>query len=99
MFECTFTGGWRFYSRPLIEEVSYVFVFFWIVWIILVNFTTMRVVGALFLKETMNISARDAENCAMAQLKRKDSSAKMLRRIFHDADTSGDGFIDQSEFV
>jgi hypothetical protein len=98
MFECTFTGGWRFYSRPLIEEVSYLFAFFWFGWVILVNFTTMRVIGALFLKDTMAVSARDAENSAMTQLKHKGASAQKLCKIFHDADTSGDGCINVVEF-
>lgn len=98
MFECTFTGGWRFYSRPLIDEISYMFAIFWIIWVVLVNFTTMRVIGALFLKDTMAVSARDAENCAMNQLKHKGASAEKLRLIFNDADTSGDGCIGESEF-
>lgn len=98
MFECTFTGAWRFYSRPLIEEVSYFFAFFWLAWVIMVNFTTMRVVGALFLKETMAVSARDAENCAMMQLKNKGTSAEALRVMFNEADSSGDGLINGKEF-
>lgn len=97
MFECTFTGGWRFYARPLIE-ISYMFAPFWIIWVVLVNFTTMRVIGALFLKDTMAVSARDAENCAMNQLKNKGNSAEQLRKIFNGADTSGDGCINGEEF-
>jgi hypothetical protein len=98
MFECTFTGAWRFYSRPLVEEVSYLFAFFWIFWVILVNFTTMKVIGALFLKDTMAVSARDAENCAISQLKNKGASAEKLRAVFNEADTSGDGCISKAEF-
>ena len=43
MFESTFTGGWRFYSRPLIEEVHYAFALFWVLWVLLINFVTMRI--------------------------------------------------------
>jgi hypothetical protein len=98
MFECTFTGSWHRFSRPLVEDVSYIYAAFWVLWVVLINFTTMRVIGALFLKDTMAVSARDNENCAMNQLKNKVESTEMLRIIFHDADVSGDGQIDQGEF-
>merc|ERR1711920_593276 len=98
MFECTFTNAWIQYSRPLLEEISVSFVVFWGLWVVLINFTTMRVVGALFLKETMAVSARDAENCAMTQLKNKKVLADQLRNIFKEADTSHDRAISQDEF-
>merc|ERR1712167_218419 len=98
MFECTFTGSWHRYSRPLIEEVSYGYALFWIMWVIMINFTTMRVIGALFLKDTMAVSQRDAENQAMMQLRNKGTSAETLRQIFHDADKSGDGAVCTEEF-
>jgi hypothetical protein len=98
MFEATFTGGWRFFSRPLIEEVHYAFAIFWILWIILVNFVTMRVVGALFLQQTMSVSKLDQEKCAMDQMKRKGQLSETLRMIFQAADTSGDGALSQAEF-
>ena len=93
MFECTFTGGWRFYSRPLIEDVSPVFILFWAGWVLSVNFMTMRVVGALFLKETMAVAAVDAERVAMESLKKKQKYAVCLHQIFEAADSSGDGAI------
>jgi hypothetical protein len=98
MFECTFTGSWHRYSRPLIEEVSYGYALFWILWVIMINFTTMRVIGALFLKDTMAVSARDAENCAMNQLKHKGESAEKLRIVFLEADINGSGAVDLEEF-
>lgn len=98
MFECTFTGGWRFYSRPLIEDVDYKFALFWVGWIVFVNFMTMRIVGALFLKQTMDVAAVDAERLAMSNMKRKDKFAGALRDIFVLVDTSGDGAISLDEF-
>lgn len=98
MFECTFTGGWRFMSRRLIEEVHYGFAVFWVLWIILVNFVTMRVIGALFLCKTMKVAANDKEKCAMNQLKRKGELSQILRMMFEAADTSGDGAISEEEF-
>jgi hypothetical protein len=98
MFESAFTGAWRFYSRPLIEEVSYFFAIFWISWVILVNFMTMRVVGALFLKQTMSICAADQEKIAMDQMKDRGVITDNLRQIFLSADSSGDGNMNIAEF-
>lgn len=98
MFECTFTGHWWAFARPLIEEVSELFALFWIIWIIIVNFMTMRVVGALFLKQTMAVAAQDDEKVAMDQQKRRGKIASALRVIFSEVDSSGDGSINQDEF-
>merc|ERR1719162_2315517 len=98
MFECTFSGGWRLYSRPLIEEVSLGFAVFWIMWVICVNFTTMRVVSALFLKQTLAVARVDDDRLALENMKRKNAFANRLRLIFEEADTSGDGFISPLEF-
>jgi len=98
MFECTFTGRWGIYARPLIEEVGHHFTFFWLWWIVLVNFMTMRIIGALFLKQTMEVASIDAEKLAMENMKRRDKFAASLREIFEAADTSGDGSINCAEF-
>jgi len=98
MFECTFTGGWRFYSRPLIDDFHHSFAFFWVSWIIGVNFTTMRVVAAIFLKQTMAVADIDAERLAMEHLKRREAFASSLRAIFQKGDMDGDGTISLKEF-
>lgn len=56
MFESTFTGGWRVYTRPVFEDYSAAFALFWVPYIVCVNFAVMRVVAALFLKQTMAIA-------------------------------------------
>jgi len=99
LIECTLSGGWRFFSRPMIEEVSLVFVVFWIPYVIFVNFTVMRIVAALFLKQTMTVAAIDDERLAMARVKEKERFASELRDIFEEADTSKDGAISAEEFA
>jgi len=98
MFECTFTGGWRFFSRPLIQEVHYLFAIFWISWIILVNFMTMRVVGALFLKSTLAIANQSDERLAMQAQREKKAIAEKIEVLFKAADESGDGCLGPEEF-
>jgi len=98
MFECTFTGTWTRFARPLIEDVSSVFAVFWIAWVLGVNFMTMRVVAAIFMKHTFAVAALDQEQVAMDNKKRKEKYAKQLMTIFHHGDTSRDGAISKEEF-
>jgi voltage-gated sodium channel len=99
MFECTFTGGWRFYSRPCIFEVSLAFAVFWVLYIVCINFAVMRVIAALFLKQTMAVAAVDEERAAMMKLKERERFANELRQVFVEADESKDGSLSKEEFV
>jgi len=98
MFECTFTGGWRDFARPLIVEVHYLFAVFWIGWIVLVNFMTIRVVGALFLKSTLAVAAQNDERLAMEAQKKKKETALKVEKMFKAADATGDGSLGEEEF-
>merc|ERR1719456_1885747 len=98
MFECTFTGGWRFMSRPLLEKISYGFAVFWILWVIVINFMTMRVVGALFLKSTLAVAAQSDERLAMQAQKQKKETAAKIEHLFKAADETGDGCLGEEEF-
>jgi len=100
MFECTFTGGWRMYARPLIEEIDApIFGTFWLLYVLCVNFLVMKVVGSLFLKNTLQVAAADEEkiNKHKSQQKQRYFSSQ-LRAIFASADSSGDGAISRQEF-
>lgn len=98
MFECTFTGGWRWMARPLIQDVHYLFAVFWVSWIVLVNFMTIRVVGALFLKSTLAVAAQNDERIAMEAQKKKKETAVKIEAMFKAADETGDGSLGEEEF-
>jgi hypothetical protein len=100
MWECTFTATWPKYSRPTIEEVSTpVFTAFWLIYIVGVNFTVMRVVSSLFLKQTLQVAA---ENESELKERSKKAKAKLfehnLREVFLKSDVSGDGTLSEDEF-
>jgi len=59
---------------------------------------TMRIVSALFLKQTMQVAEGDDERLAMSHMKRRNEFAATIREIFVAADSSGDGSISQDEF-
>jgi len=99
MFEATFSTAWVAYSRRLITEVNPFLSIFWGIYVVMVNFAVMRVISALFLKETMSVAAVDAEKMAMSRMKEKKFIADQIKAIFAEADESGDGTISVSEFT
>merc|ERR1712076_239502 len=83
----------------MMEDVSWYYCFFWVLYIVMVNFAMMRVIAALFLKQTMMVANLDAERVAYEKMKEKDHFAAKLREIFSMADASGDGVISKHEFA
>lgn len=98
MFESTFSSRWHSYSRPMIEEVSYGFALFWIVYIFGVNFSMLRVVGAIFLKQIMYVANLDEKREVMMKDRERERVASELRELFEVADTSKNGAISRHEF-
>merc|ERR1711879_647260 len=94
----TFTGGWHRWADVLIFEVNELFAVFWIVFIIGINFATMRIIAAIFLKQTMAVANLDDQRMAIAKTKEREIMAEKLLEIFTKADTSGDGLITWDEF-
>lgn len=99
MFEATFSGKWAtILSRPMIENVSGWFSLFWIVYTVLINFAAMRIMSALFVKQTMDVAKIDAERAAYIRMEEREKVLVTLRNIFRLGDTSGDGFLHKEEF-
>eukprot|EP00440_Ansanella_granifera_P018987 gb/GFBE01020633.1/.p1 GENE.gb/GFBE01020633.1/~~gb/GFBE01020633.1/.p1 ORF type:complete len:559 (+),score=155.45 gb/GFBE01020633.1/:1-1677(+) len=98
LFEATFTGTWVQSARPLIVDVNPGFAFFWVLYVTIVNFAVIRVIAALFLKQTLAVASEDAEKTARENMKKKEDFARNLRQIFQYADSSGDGLISFEEF-
>merc|ERR1719409_2689381 len=71
MFEATFTSTWTQSSRKLVEEVNAWYGLFWVLYVVGVNFAVMRVIAALFLKQTMAVASQDAEKMIMAKMKER----------------------------
>lgn len=60
-FEITYSGGWPLLVRPVLESVSAWYAIPFLIYVTLVVFATLRIVTALFLKETLSTAANDAE--------------------------------------
>lgn len=98
MFEVTFSTAWLNIARKLIFEVGTWHGIFWIAYVIIVQFATIRVLGAMFIKEAMSASSLEEKRIATLQMKRRDQIVDSVRQVFEAADTSGDGSIDKQEF-
>jgi len=98
MFEITLSGGWPQYARPLIEDVNPMFAGFFAIYVSAVVFAIIRIITALFLKETLQVAGQDQEMMVAEQMRRKNTYADKLRHVFEEADTSGDGMVSYDEF-
>jgi len=98
MFEITFSGGWPNYTRTIIEEVSPWYAAFFACYVGGVVFAVIRIITALFLKETLAVAASDAEMMIQQKMKDKQKFASKLQEVFRAADESGDGLVSEAEF-
>eukprot|EP00931_Biecheleriopsis_adriatica_P119804 TRINITY_DN94999_c0_g1_i1.p1 TRINITY_DN94999_c0_g1~~TRINITY_DN94999_c0_g1_i1.p1 ORF type:complete len:573 (+),score=124.25 TRINITY_DN94999_c0_g1_i1:35-1753(+) len=98
MFEITYSGGWPGFARPLVEHVSVWYSAIMLVYVTLVIFAIIRIITALFLKETLSCAANDAE---LAMEEKRSAAARYkakLEELFSAADLNGDGAICSAEF-
>ncbi|CAK9045813.1 unnamed protein product [Durusdinium trenchii] len=99
MFEITHSGSWPAVVRPIVEQVDAWYAVLFLAYITLVVFAVIRIVTALFLKETLASAANDAD-MVMEDNRRSAVEANMkLQELFHAADDDGDGHLSPDEFV
>merc|ERR1719277_856225 len=98
MFEVTLSGCWPNYVRPLLAEVHHLYGVFFLVYISFVVFAVIRVITAIFLKETLDAANNDAVMVIAEKNKKKQAYLKKLGAVFKHADKSGDGELSIGEF-
>jgi hypothetical protein len=98
MFEMTFTGRWGIYARIILEEVNLGFAVILLPYVVLVNFAVMKVISALFLKQTLDVAAQDEANKLADKQREHVRIAKEIGGFFEVADSSGDGSVSLVEF-
>jgi len=98
MFEFTFSGGWPTYARPVVEQVHWSYAVFFAFYVSVVVFAVTRIITALFLKDTLQIAANDADMMVQEQMASKQRYTEKLRDLFELADASGNGSITLEEF-
>jgi len=98
MFEITFSGGWPNYTRRIIDHVSPLYSVFFFIYVAGVVFSVIRIITALFLKDTLAVAANDQEMMMQQKAKAQEKFASKLREVFMEADESGDGTVNKEEF-
>merc|ERR1719281_86296 len=100
MFQMTIAaGGFVAPCRLLMVEVNFMYFLFFIPYVWTVTFAIVRIISAIFLKETLAAAASDQENAVAERLRKKDRDIENLRRLFQEADVDGTGSITMDEFT
>merc|ERR1719261_230250 len=86
LFEMTLAiGTWGRVGRVVIFSVSRWYALFFLGYLTLVSFAVIRVISAIFLKETLAASSKDAD-ILMAQENRDPAYVQKIRAVFNDMD-------------
>merc|ERR1712129_163426 len=98
IFEMTFSGCWPNYVRRVIEEVNPLYAIFFVAYVAVVIFAMIRVISALFLKETLAQASHDTEMMVRERKKKSEHLQKELEALFEAADLSNDGCVSMEEW-
>merc|ERR1719171_1762171 len=99
MFEITLApGAWGKIGRHIIYKVDRLYILFFFLYVSGVTFAIIRVITAIFLKETLAAASSDQEMAISERLHQQDKYNKALRALFEEVDLDGSGSISMAEF-
>jgi voltage-gated sodium channel len=81
IFEVTLSGCWPNYARPVIEKVNAWYALFFVLYVVLVVFAVIRIVGALFLTATIKAAGEDLAMTIMHKAKERHNYSENLHRL------------------
>jgi len=96
LYEITFAGNWPSNVRPILEKVSHFFVLFFVLYITIVVFAAIRVITAVFLKDTLDAAQNDADHQLAENLKKRAQYVTKLENFFQKIDHGGNGMITEA---
>lgn len=99
LFEVTLAGCWPQYFRPLIEHVSVFYGVFAVAYITIVVFAVIRIITAIFLKETLQVASTDSEMMVNEMRERTQKNAEKLEIVFTALDIEGRGVLNFDQFA
>ncbi|OLQ14221.1 hypothetical protein AK812_SmicGene1705 [Symbiodinium microadriaticum] len=68
-------------------------------YITIIVFAVIRVISAIFLKDTLDAANNDAEHLVVERLRKKAEYVEKLEQVFHAMDDSGDGMITEERLT
>ncbi|CAE7449218.1 Scn10a [Symbiodinium sp. CCMP2592] len=99
MFEVTHAGSWPTRVRPVVDKVSPWYCIPFLGYITLVVFAVIRVVTALFLKETLASAANDADIQIEENRRTAKNYQEKLEDLFRAVDEDGNDWLSAEEFI
>mmetsp|Transcript_36741 Transcript_36741/g.88319 ORF Transcript_36741/g.88319 Transcript_36741/m.88319 type:complete len:598 (-) Transcript_36741:91-1884(-) len=100
MFEITMAaGGWVRSGRFLTFQVDRRLFLFFFVYFLLVSFALIRVISAVFIKQTLQMAEKDHEQVVAEQARSNKALVARCKEAFTLADTSNDGTITAEELM
>lgn len=99
LYEITFAGNWPTNARPVLEKVSQGFVIFFVSYVTIIVFAIIRVISAIFLKDTLDAAQADAESVVVDRLRKKADYLQKLEVLFCALDEEGDGTISEEKLI
>jgi len=99
MFQITMApGAWGLIGRPLVEEVSPAFAWFFVLYVGGVSFAIIRIITALFLRQTLAVAAGDEQMMKQEKIKSQRKYTESVRDLFLHVNPSGTGEVTFDEF-
>eukprot|EP00746_Dinoflagellata_sp_MGD_P051140 gnl/MRDRNA2_/MRDRNA2_228064_c0_seq1.p1 gnl/MRDRNA2_/MRDRNA2_228064_c0~~gnl/MRDRNA2_/MRDRNA2_228064_c0_seq1.p1 ORF type:complete len:756 (+),score=109.36 gnl/MRDRNA2_/MRDRNA2_228064_c0_seq1:247-2268(+) len=99
MFEMTMApGAWGRLGRPLIEEINAAYAWFFVIYVGGVTFAIIRIISALFLRDTLQVANGDEHLMKNEKMKGLRKYSEDIREVFRKADTNGTGDISLEQF-
>lgn len=99
MFEVTYSGGWPSKFRPVVDFVNPWYSLLLLSYVTLVVFALLRIVTAIFLKETLANAANDAELQIDESKRTSQMYQSKLKDVFHTMDGDDSGSVSYQEFI
>eukprot|EP00746_Dinoflagellata_sp_MGD_P143496 gnl/MRDRNA2_/MRDRNA2_76317_c0_seq1.p1 gnl/MRDRNA2_/MRDRNA2_76317_c0~~gnl/MRDRNA2_/MRDRNA2_76317_c0_seq1.p1 ORF type:complete len:296 (+),score=36.25 gnl/MRDRNA2_/MRDRNA2_76317_c0_seq1:118-888(+) len=99
LFELTLAiGTWSRVGRIVVFEVSRNYALFFLGYLTFVSFGMMRVIAAIFLKETLHAAANDSDRI-MIEANRDPHFVQAVWKVFNDIDAGGSGTLNLTELI
>lgn len=91
------SGGkeWSFAMEPLQDVGFHFYTIFFVFYVFFMVFGVMNVLTAVFCESASRISEIDRDLVIQEQMERTNSSAKQLKKVFNDANVSGDSTLNE----
>jgi len=97
MFEVTL-GNWMPPCRALVDHVDESYWIFFVTYRVVIGFSVVNVISAVFMRETFQVAAMDDELMVIQVQRQNEKSLRKMKALFIAADTTGDGLITLPEF-